>query len=110
MLAASDLVMAEKCFCIAQFHQCDNISSSSTNFPVITSAYILCVVYSSAKSCRIKQFRYVVKIISGKEVILKLELEDIEGKEWWKLWRKDICLKRGIFVSYAWSNRAINAT
>lgn len=43
-------------------------------------------------------------------MILKLELEDIEGKEWRKLWRKDIFLKKGIFVSSAWSNRAINAT
>lgn len=40
----------------------------------------------------------------------KLELEDIEGKEWWKLWRKDVFLKKGTFVSSAWSNRAITAT
>lgn len=94
----------------ALFHQCDYISSPSTNFPVITSAYILCVVYSSAKSCRIKQSCYVVKIISGKEVTFKLEVKDIEGKEWWKLWRKDVFLKRGTFVSSAWSSRAVSAT
>lgn len=54
------------------------MSSSSTDFPIITSAYILCVASSSAKSCRIKQACYVV--ISGREVKFKLELEDLEGK------------------------------
>lgn len=56
------------------------MSSSSTDLPITTSAYVLHVASSSAKSCRIKQPCYIVKIVSGREVKFKLELEDIEGK------------------------------
>lgn len=44
MLPDSDLLKAEKCSDIkVDFHQCGDISSPSTDFPVITCAYVLCV-------------------------------------------------------------------
>lgn len=58
--------------------QCGDISLFSTDFPVITSAYILCVASSSAKSCRIKQCCCAARIISGRKVELKLELDVLE--------------------------------
>lgn len=110
MLADSDLLKAEKCSYIkADFHQCGDISSPSTDFPVNTCAYVLCVASSSAESCRIKQFCYVVKIRSGREVKFKLELEDIEGKKWWKLWRSRFLPKRSTVVSSSWSDREISS-
>lgn len=93
----------------AKLHQCGDISSFSTDSPVITCAYTVCVASSSAKSCKIKQSCYVVKLVSGRAVKFKLGLEDIEGKRWWKLWRGRFLLRRGTVVSSAWSDREISA-
>lgn len=60
--------------------QCGDISLFSTDFPVITSAYILCVASSSAESCRIKQCCCVARTVRGREMEFKLELEVLEYK------------------------------
>lgn len=80
MLADSDLRQKKYSHIKHNLDQCGDVSSSSTDFSIITSAYILCVASASAKSCGIKQFCCIVKIVSGREVKFKLEHEDLEGK------------------------------
>lgn len=109
MLADSDLRQKKYSYIKHNLDQRGDVSSSSTDFPIITSAYILCVASASAKGCGIKQFCCVVKIASGREVRFKSELEGLEGKRRWKLWRRRFFLRGVIAVLSAWSEREVSA-